>query len=209
MKVITDGKNNYVTLDGCNTVTLTADRDRALVLKETAAKNLIKNSLKNRKIYSGVVWKLEEVSQPEAEQNNRIYENKSESELLQMISDSLEAYNELGFREQAMLQQLHEQTKLREDLEHAIENMQFNASEGYKLCKKIQNISRQRRILKKNVAKADVIRKELFPEPKRVESALKKIKSIDSSDSYHFRMTSDFGESIRLGQTSKEMGITL
>lgn len=235
--IITDGNGLYVSRDDRNNLTLTTNIKLASFYKEEKALNVITHNLKNMKFFSDKKWILQEVAEgpvliadisetPEVKANPivpmakaetvditdspRIFKDKSESELLQMIYDSMEAYCELETRMGSLSQQLHEQTKLREDLEHAIENLRFSASEGYKLCKKIQDVSRRRRTLKKNVTQFNMIRNEaIFPNVLKVREVLQKLRDTESADTYYNRVAKDLGERIQFNSTAKEAGIKL
>ena len=65
MKVlITDDKGNYIARDSNNNLTMTTDKTRAVVMEEKSANNLIKNNLRNKKIFSNRNWATIEIEIP-------------------------------------------------------------------------------------------------------------------------------------------------
>lgn len=61
------------------------------------------------------------------------------------------AITEFTLKHQDLKKQLHIYDLQVQDLEHIIEAVDFNASEGYKLAKKLQQIKRARREVKDNL----------------------------------------------------------
>lgn len=221
MKVMISDGSNFLTRDENYRYSLTTDKNKAYLLDEESAKKLIKNNLKHIRLYARKSWSIipveilpviESETESAAELQNeaalpRIYQTTDVTELLQIVRDSLEAYCELIIRQPALEQQLYDETKTREDLEHTIENLRFNAFQGYDLCKRLQNISRSRRITKKNVLKLKMLQKSApLSDVSSIRRLIEQIDAIEAADTYRYRKITEFGDSIQFDATLKDLG---
>lgn len=212
MKVkISDG-HSFITKDINNRYSLTTDPNKALVMDKISAEKVIKNSLRNTRIWAKKNWFTTDVtsetdSSEEALQTEPDkYRCMSECELLHLIEEALEAYCELESRESNLLQKSYDDDKRREDLVHTIENVNFNAYQGFCLCRGFQDILRQRRILKKSLAKMKAIQESgLFHDITKLQKLITDLKRIELADRYHYRIIEDYGDSVRLGQSYQEL----
>lgn len=210
--ILFDGRS-YLARDDQGRYTLTTDKEKAVRFTEQSAKNTIKFSLKNIKFLKDKQWHMlkapmtdeecgRKSNEAEAQEVKERFKDKTESELLQYITDGLEAYCEMETRVELLSSRLHNQTKEREDLEHTIENVRFNAYQGYDFCKKLQTISRNRRVTKKNVQKLDIVRNSsVISNVQSVRDVIRELKKVDESDTYYYRRIKEFGTTSQRNQT--------
>lgn len=156
MNYIIKGENgHYISKDNNGTFCLTSKLEQACKFpSKDKAKNVTKNL---PKILHSLKYAIITDEENSSDIVNERYIPVDIDNVAEKISQLSEAFKIIKGNKEWLLQEESRIDLELSDLYHFIENHTFNASEGYKLCKRIKDLRIERRRIKNEIKIADVV----------------------------------------------------